>query len=94
MIDLEFKSYDECTLSNFELIDSYDVNHWTHYVIRFSGNIPKELIDPEALVIASSDQTILQIVLRDEGCDCHLFQFTETEKRQLEKWMEENVLLN
>ncbi|MCK0471951.1 hypothetical protein [Halalkalibacter sp. APA_J-10(15)] len=93
MIDLEFENYHECTFTDIHVKEKYEVNQWTHFVIAFSGDVPKELVDPEALVILSG-QSILQVVLRDEGCDCHLFQFTENEKKQFEEWVQQNVLVN
>ncbi|MDT8860619.1 hypothetical protein N0O92_10270 [Alkalihalobacillus sp. MEB130] len=91
MIDLTFEKYTECTLENLQLVDSYDVQHWTHYVVTFKGEIPEELQDPEALVIVEGDKTILQIVLREEGCDSPLFQFTENEKIQIADWFQSTV---
>jgi hypothetical protein len=89
MIDLTFEKYSECKLKNFKLVDSYPVQQWNHYVISFEGEIPSELQEPEALVIAGESGTVLQVILREEGCDSPMFQFTELEKKQIIEWFEE-----
>jgi hypothetical protein len=63
-----------------------------HHVVSFEGeNIPSDLVDPEALLITNQDGEVLQVILREEGCDSPLFQFTENEKEQLKKWFNETV---
>ncbi len=86
MIDLQFEQYSECKLTDLKLLESFHVQHWMHYVVQFNGEIPDELIEPEALVIVGESGDILQIVLREEGCDSPLFQFTENEKKQIKEW--------
>ncbi|WP_332694687.1 hypothetical protein [Halalkalibacter lacteus] len=88
MIDLTFENYSECTLTNLQIIDSFPMQQWMHYVVTFEGNIP-ELQEPEALVIVGESGCILQIILREEGCDSPMFQFTENEKAQITKWFEQ-----
>ncbi|OPH47304.1 hypothetical protein BC351_12460 [Paenibacillus ferrarius] len=51
---------------------------------------PEDLIDPSVLVICNLAGEIVQIVLHDEGCDCE-FQFTFTEKAQIEAYMKQHV---
>ncbi|MCM3713980.1 hypothetical protein M3202_07765 [Alkalihalobacillus oceani] len=92
MIDLQFEQYRECKLDGFNLVDSYPVQQWTHYVARFSGaDLPEQLLEPEALIIANDTGEVLQIVLREEGCDSPMFQFTETEKKQITAWFDEEI---
>ncbi|TWI59216.1 hypothetical protein [Halalkalibacter nanhaiisediminis] len=86
MIDLTFEQYSECKLENMKIINSFEVQNWTHYIVQFEGNIPNQLEDPEALVITGESGNILQIVLQEEGCDSPLFQFTESEKKQIKDW--------
>ncbi|ERN53462.1 MULTISPECIES: hypothetical protein [Alkalihalophilus] len=91
MIDLTFETYTEAAFSSMTLVETYEMQNWLHHVIKFEGSgIPENLIDPEALIITNHEGNILQIVLREEGCDSPLFQFTENEKSQLEKWFNEN----
>ncbi|MCM3760759.1 hypothetical protein M3212_08155 [Alkalihalobacillus oceani] len=92
MIDLQFEQYREGKLDGFRLVDSYPVRQWTHYIARFSGtDLPEQLQDPEALIIANESGEVLQIVLREEGCDSPLFQFTETEKKQITAWFHREI---
>ncbi|WP_332631481.1 hypothetical protein [Halalkalibacter flavus] len=88
MIDLTFEKYTECTFSNLRIIDSYNVQQWKHYIVTFEGNTPEGLQEPEALVIVGQSNDILQIILREEGCDSPLFQFTENEKNQISNWFQ------
>jgi hypothetical protein len=48
--------------------------------------LPYGLESPSLLVICSSKGDIVQIVLHDEGCDSE-FQFTYTEKEQIERFV-------
>ncbi|ARK30737.1 hypothetical protein [Halalkalibacter krulwichiae] len=86
MIDLTFEKYSECKLRNFEIIDSYSVQQWKHFVVTFDGDVPDELEEPEALIIVGESGEVLQVILREEGCDSPLYQFTESEKKQLIGW--------
>ncbi|NEU32350.1 hypothetical protein GN156_16495 [bacterium LRH843] len=47
------------------------------------------LKDADALVITGKSGEILQIILREEGCDSPLFQFTENEKKQISEWFKQ-----
>lgn len=53
---------------------------------------PEDLIDPSILVICNLQGEVVQIVLHDEGCDCE-FQFTFAEKGQIEKFVQELVIV-
>ncbi|WP_088105312.1 hypothetical protein [Halalkalibacter urbisdiaboli] len=89
MIDLFFETYQECQLTNMKIVDSYPVQQWQHYIVSFSSDaLPAELEDPEALIIFSEFGNVLQVVLREEGCDSPHFQFTELEKKQLTDWIQ------
>jgi hypothetical protein len=50
--------------------------------------LPLGLESPSVLVICSPNGDIIQIVLQDEGCDSE-FQFTYTEKEQIERFVAE-----
>jgi hypothetical protein len=50
--------------------------------------LPLGLESPSVLVICSPKGDIIQIVLQDEGCDSE-FQFTYTEKEQIERFVAE-----
>ncbi|WP_227938141.1 hypothetical protein [Alkalihalobacillus deserti] len=88
MIDLTFEKYSECKLNNLKIVDSYSVQQWEHYIVSFEGEVPNELQEPEALIIVGESGNVLQVVLREEGCDSPLFQFTESEKKQILDWFE------
>lgn len=88
MIDLQFERYMELKLSNFKLVDTYPVQHWTHCIVRFEADrMPSDICDPEALVILNKDKDVLQIVLQEEGCDSPNYQFTELEKQTITDWI-------
>ncbi|MFD2511353.1 hypothetical protein [Halalkalibacter alkalisediminis] len=89
MIDLTFEKYSECNLSELKIVDSYSVHQWEHFVVAFEGEVPSELQEPEALVIVGESGNVLQVILREEGCDSPLFQFTENEKKQIIDWFEQ-----
>ncbi|WP_100372935.1 hypothetical protein [Bacillus sp. FJAT-45037] len=91
MIDLTFERYTETTFTTLKLVETYSLQNWDHHILSFGGEgIPNDLIDPEALLITNQDGDVLQVILREEGCDSPLFQFTETEKEQLKKWFVDN----
>lgn len=48
--------------------------------------LPPGLESPSLLVICTPQGDIVQIVLQDEGCDSE-FQFTYTEKEQIERFI-------
>ncbi|MBU8907644.1 hypothetical protein [Desertibacillus haloalkaliphilus] len=88
MIDLNFEKYTEMTLTDFQLKDSYDVQQWTHCIVRFMcDNMPEDIEDPEALVILNQENDVLQISLYEEGCDSPNYQFTDGEKKQITNWL-------
>ncbi|BAB05936.1 hypothetical protein P4475_11270 [Halalkalibacterium halodurans] len=87
MIDLNFERYTEATLTNFAIVRTYEIQHWTHVVVSFQCDaMPEDIIDPEALLILSESGDVLQVVLYEEGCDSPNYQFTELEKEQLIRW--------
>ncbi len=94
MIDLQFEKYQEVELKKLVLTDSYSVGHWLHHRISFSTEeVQGELNDPEALLITDqATNTVIQVVLLEEGCDSANFQFTEKEKEQLTAWWLEQQL--
>ncbi|MBW7454422.1 hypothetical protein ACFOLF_01540 [Paenibacillus sepulcri] len=49
---------------------------------------PEEITQLTALVICTTNGTIIQIVPLDEGCDCE-FQFTIDEKEQIQAYIEQ-----
>ena len=89
MIDLTFENYHECYFSNLKIVDSYSVQQWEHVIVTLEGEVPIELQEPEALVIVGESGNVLQVILREEGCDSPLFQFTENEKKQIIDWFEQ-----
>ncbi|GAE36515.1 hypothetical protein [Halalkalibacter akibai] len=89
MIDLTFEKYSECKLENFKIVDSYRVQQWIHFIVSFRGDVPAELVEPEALVITGESGSVLQVILREEGCDSPLFQFTDNEKKQIIEWFKQ-----
>ncbi|MDV2683743.1 hypothetical protein RYX56_05055 [Alkalihalophilus lindianensis] len=92
MIDLTFEKYTEAKFTDLKLVETYELQLWMHHVVAFEGeNIPSDLVDPEALLITNQDGEVLQVILREEGCDSPLFQFTENEKEQLKEWFNESV---
>ncbi|MDQ0253135.1 hypothetical protein J2S74_000507 [Evansella vedderi] len=89
MIDLNAEKYIETTFTNLHLKDTYLMQHWIHCIIGFSSSeMPNDMEDPEILVILDEEsKEILQVILREEGCDSPNYQLTTNEKEQIKQWL-------
>lgn len=76
--ELKFRSFQPV----IERRDEQWVDITLHFELAPETDAPEDLIDFTALVICTTDGTIVQMVPHDEGCDCE-YQFTVSEKEQI-----------
>lgn len=66
-------------------------HQWVDIVLRpelsEQTTLPDDLIDFTALVICTTNGTVVQILPQDEDCDCE-YQFTFSEKEQIRAFVE------